>query len=72
MQKYQIHKSCSRETTAPTCLNVLPENPGFRTVFKYDEAALFQYVYLKYRGIPMISFKIKNMKLNLNAKLLKV
>lgn len=34
-------------TEVLACLYVLPENPGFGTVFKYDEAVLFQFVYLK-------------------------
>jgi hypothetical protein len=37
-----------KSNIAPACLDVLPENPGFGTVLKYDEAALFQYVYLQY------------------------
>lgn len=49
--------SCSRGTVAPACLDVLPENPGFRTVLKYDEAALFQYVYLQYRERIQVSLK---------------
>lgn len=32
------------------CLYVLPENPGFGTIFKYNEAVLLQFVYLKDRN----------------------
>lgn len=52
---------------ALACLYVLPENPGFGTVFKYNEAVLFQFVYLKDRNIVEAMSKSTKQKNVFNA-----
>lgn len=52
---------------ALACLYVLPENPGLGTVFKYNEAVLFQFVYLKDRNIVEAMSKSTKQKNVFNA-----
>lgn len=49
------------------CLYVLPENPGFGTVFKYNEAVLFQFVYLKDRNTEEAMSKSTKQKNEFNT-----